>query len=108
MRLILVDIEVYPPGEHQPVVFSRKPIWMPQIANRLTVFRLLGIEDHYQANPLRGHLWLNHIWISHDDAMPLQFLHGDFLAAVIQDAQTSHSMHDEEDVAFPLPRRSTQ
>ena len=99
MRLILVDNEVYPPGEHQPVVFSRKPIWMPQIANRLTVFRLLGIEDHYQANPLRGHLWLNHIWISHDDAMPLQFLHGDFLAAVIQDAQTSHSTHDEEDVA---------
>ena len=99
MRMILVDIEVYPPGENQPVIFSRKPIWMPQIANRLTVFRLLGIEDHYQVNPLRGHLWLNQVWISHDDAMPLQFLHGDFLAAVIQDAQTPLLVHEDDDIA---------
>ena len=34
MRLILVDIEVYPPNEHQPLIFGRRPVWMPQIANQ--------------------------------------------------------------------------
>ena len=83
LRLILVDIEVYTDEHNTPLVFARRACWLPETATRLTVFRLLGVEEHFWADPDRAHLWLNFDWIAQDNPMPLTLHHGHYLVATI-------------------------
>ena len=87
LRLILVDIEVYPGGEIQPTTHARRPHWMPHTANRLSIFRLLGLEEPYQEDQARCHLWVNRIWIDPEVDGPIHFDHGDSIIAIVADEQ---------------------
>ena len=85
LRYILVDVEVYPPGNRHPIVYARRVVWMPHTVNTLSVFRLLGLEEHFRPEPARGHIWLNNDWHHPDTPDPLRIEDGDFLKVVIGD-----------------------
>ena len=96
LRLILVDIEVYPGGEVQPTTYARRPSWIPHTANRLSIFRLLGLEDHYQADQTRCHLWVNRIWVDPEDAAPVHFDNGDSIIAIVADEELVNDLISED------------
>jgi hypothetical protein len=110
LRLILVDIEVYLAGEVQPTTYARRPTWMPHTANRLSIFRLLGLEEHYQEDRMRCHLWVNRIWVDPEVDVPVHFDHGDSIIAIIADEHlinelTSDDAGDQDSMSLFQQRR---
>ena len=110
LRLILVDIEVYPGGEVQPTTYARRTTWMPHTANRLSILRLLGLEEHYQEDQTRCHLWVNRIWVDPENDVPVHFDNGDSIIAIIADEQlinelTSQDTDDQDSMSLFQQRK---
>ena len=85
LRLVLVDIEFYGTEELQPFAFRRLAKWFPHIINRRSVFRMVELEDQYEAHFDRCHLWHNHRQVSPTEAIPMRLSDGDYLKLYIGD-----------------------
>ena len=83
LRFTLVDVEIYLPGGTQPVTYARNVLWLPNFVNRLSLFRLLHLEDHCTETPDRCHLFLNDFEIEQNNAATLDIDHGHYINVYI-------------------------
>ena len=86
LRLILVDLEIFEPNEVLPGAFKRFAKWIPESVNRVSVFRLLGLESLLRAHPERSHLWHNNIIVPENQISPIYPRDGDYLHILIGDS----------------------
>ena len=85
MQLILLDLEILEENDVLPGAFRRQAKWIPKRVNRVTLFRLLALENLFQRSPSRCQVWLNNQWVSPSRQQPLQFEDGDYLEVYIGD-----------------------
>ena len=83
---------------------------MPHTANRLSILRLLGLEEHYQEDQTRCHLWVNRIWVDPENDVPVHFDNGDSIIAIIADEQlinelTSQDTDDQDSMSLFQQRK---
>ena len=83
MRLTLVDVEIYLPGETQPSTYTRRVHWLPNFVNQLSLFRLLRLEDHYTETPERCHLYVNDFEIEQCNDATIDIMHGHYISIYI-------------------------
>ena len=86
LRLAVIDLEIFEPNEILPGAFRRFSRWLPETINRLSVFRLLGLESLLAAHPDRSRLWHNNIPVEEHQVSPLHLQDGDFLHVLIGDS----------------------
>jgi len=86
LRLVVIDLEIFEPNEVLPGAFKRFSRWLPATINRLSVFRLLGLESLLVAHPDRSRLWHNNIPVEAHQICPLHLQDGDFLHVLIGDS----------------------
>jgi len=100
LRLTLVDVEIYLPGGSQPVTYTRNVQWLPNFVNRLSLFRLLHLEQHCHDTPDRCHLYLNDFEIEQDPAATMDIEHGHYVNVYIGacDSNLLDQMLQEEEV----------
>ena len=85
LRLVMVDLEIFEPNEVLPGAFRRFSKWLPETINRISVFRLLGLESLLVAHPDRSRLWYNNVPVNEHQVSPLHLQDGDFLHVLIGD-----------------------
>ena len=85
MRLLLVDLEIFVEQELLPFAFRRVAKWLPHTMTRLTLLRLLGVEDLCQQHEQRCRVWHNNILISPETLTPLSLNDGDYMHVFIGD-----------------------
>ena len=85
MRLLLVDIEIFVEQELLPFAFRRVTKWLPHTMTRLTLLRLLGVEDLCQQHEQRCRVWHNNILIPPGTPTPLSLIDGDYVHVFIGD-----------------------
>jgi len=83
MRLVLIDLEIYEPNEILPGAFRRFATWLPETLNRVSAFRLLGIEQLQREHPERSHLWYNNVEINDGVMSPMYLQDGDYFRILI-------------------------
>lgn len=117
LRLVLIDLEIFEPNEVLPGAFRRFSKWIPETLNRVSAFRLLGLESLLAAHPDRSHLWHNNVLVDDRQVSPMRFNDGDFLHVLIGDSvdgfacsspsSTSFQENATEDEAFSGLQAST-
>ena len=83
MRFTLVDVEVYLPGEAQPSTYTRRVMWLPNFATKLTLFRLLHLDQHCIDTPERCHLFMNDFEIEQRADATIDITHGHYISIYI-------------------------
>ena len=83
MRLVLIDLEIYEPNEVLPGAFRRFATWLPETLNRVSAFRLLGVEQLQREHPERSHLWHNNIEVNDGTMSPMYLQDGDYFRLLI-------------------------
>jgi len=86
LRLVLIGMEIFEPNEVLPGAFKRFSKWIPETINRVSFFRLLGLESLLQAHPERSHLWHNNIIIPMNQMSPMYPQDGDYFRILIGDS----------------------
>jgi len=83
LRFVLVDTEIYFPGDTQPSTYTRRVFWLPTFITRLSLFRLLHLETHCNETPERCHLYVNDYEIEQNDQATIDIEHGDYVSIYI-------------------------
>lgn len=71
-------MEIYEPNEILPGAFRRFSSWLPETINRVSVFRLLGLETLLMDHPDRSRLWYNNIEVAAGVISPMYLQDGDY------------------------------
>eukprot|EP00435_Cladocopium_sp_Y103_P020241 s592_g4.t3 len=101
-RLALVDTEIYEANEVQPSAFRRKTTWVPHVATRFSLLRILGLEDLSQRYADRCRVWHNNILIERQQTLPLSIDDGDYIQVFIGREDQGFRCLQDDDVAMMI------
>ena len=102
MRLVLVDLEIYEPNEILPGAFRRHAIWLPETLNRVSAFRLLGLENLLHDHPESSHLWFNNIEVLEGTVSPMYLQDGDYFRFLIGEPIRDYSCTNSTSTSFQV------
>ena len=92
--MILVDLEIYEPNEILPGAFHGFSKLLPVTLNRVTIFRMLGLEDLLERHPERCHCWHNNILVSLHQVAPQHLGDGDYPKILVGDPDSDRCSGD--------------
>ena len=102
MRLVLIDLEIYEPNEVLPGAFRRFATWLPETLNRVSAFRLLGVEQLQREHPERSHLWYNNIEVNDGTMSPMYLQDGDYFRLLIGEHIDDYMCTNSTSTSFQL------
>lgn len=91
LRLALLDLESIEPNDVLPGVFQRSAKWLPHTTTRLSLFRILRLEDLLTLHEDKTHLWINNILVDPLSVDALTIDHGDYVKIFI--GSDEHQFH---------------
>lgn len=100
LRLVLVDLEIFEPNEVLPGTYRRFSRWLPETINRISVFRLLGLEQLLHDHPDRAHLQHNNIAVRAETVSPLHLNDGDYVHVTIGEHEDGYRCIDSSPTSF--------
>ena len=94
LPLGLLDTDIYVEQTVLPSAFRRDVVWLPHVATRTSLLRVLGLEQLCQQHAASCRIWHSHQRISSDSTQPLRIEDGDYIRIFIG---------DEDQITCPFP-----
>ena len=101
MRLILLDLEIFEENDILPGTFQRSARWVPHTTTRLSLLRILGLENVFLRYEANTRLWINNVLFTPQVSEAATIEDGDYIQIVIGNID-SHSRCEggQEEMAF--------
>ena len=108
MRLVLLDLEIFEENDILPGAFQRSAKWMPHTATRLSLFRILCLENIFMLHADKTSLWINNILIDSaaNDALTIE--DGDYIKIFIGNDEYCFQCTEDQDTMALLQTAITQ
>ena len=95
LRLALLDMEIIEPNDILPGVFQRSAKWLPHTTTRLSLFRILRLEELLTLHEDKTHLWINNVLVDPLSSGALTIDDGDYVKIFI--GSDEHRFHCVEE-----------
>ena len=101
MRIVLLDLDFYVEQDLLPTAFQRTATWLPHVATRTSLLRVLGVEALCNQHSPNCYVWHNNRLIASDNTHPLRIEDGDCVHIFIGDEdQRRYCLGATEDTSF--------
>jgi hypothetical protein len=90
-----MDMEIIEPNDILPGVFQRSAKWLPHTTTRLSLFRILRLEELLTLHEDKTHLWINNVLVDPLSSGALTIDDGDYVKIFI--GSDEHRFHCVEE-----------
>ena len=108
MRLVLLDLEIFEENDILPGAFQRSAKWLPHTATKLSLFRILCLENLFMLHADKTSLWINNILIDSAANGALTIEDGDYIKIFIGNDEYSFQCTEGQDTMALLQTAITQ